>query len=1142
LDDSKLLGLALGFARRMARMTADELARRAGCTVQSISRYENGALRDHPYETIRPLFVAMGHPEEMLDLLVGVLRLIQRPLDDGGGSWWLTPEHRAGLRKVAVLSGLAWAEDAEAWLLASFERALEERDRKDAAELCEAVRRRPAEERRAVLAASPGLHTWAACSLLCDWSLRSAAIRPQQALAWAELAVVAAERVPGSEALRARLLAYASAYLANALRVGGRLVEAHQRFGEVWRLWELGAEAEAGPLPVWRLYDLEASLRRDRREFDRELELLSRALDVAPAEVAGRILINRGFTLEQMGRIDAAIEALEAAKPFVDRECEPRLWCYLRLNLAVCHYHFERWEISEALLAESRALAFEKDLNLGTDWTRTRWLSAKVAAGQGRLAEAVRELETLREEFLAQENELEVALVSLELAVLHLSAGRAREVQSLARQIAPAFERLGVLREALASFQVFFQAAEQEAATAELALRVLSGFQGSQRFRNSRETLPNLGHSGSVSRVRSTAVGIPPTASIHDDDHRRVGNAPSIGIHSAASIRALTRGSLAVEAQAIGVKGASQIQSDHHQESPDPLQRTPGRGGDRTRAGSLGHRSEQRQAQDTGHEERGTPGGSRHRTAPFEGVDREPPRPAGTLSPDRLPHHVKKSTGNAKSPDDATADADLLTEPALLVRWLGEIPGGTLKALEERTGIDSSALSRHQRGKAVPHQRTVERMAAGLGLPHALVENGLRPMARTVVDLLKGRGPWEEIASRATPAELAGRHAELLGAAWTAFRAEQGLPPEVPEPAASAEKGHIEDLFERLTDFTASERHQALQEGTAFHDVRLVPRLCEESRSTAIADPAAALAWADLALALAERVARNPGEHRRLRGYAGAFRANALRLGSVGLLAAKDEFDRAWQEWTAGEGAIPEDILPGWRLLYLQSSFESDLCRFEASLERLQQARASCPPEAAGSLLVKLAFTQSKMGLLPEAVATLREAEPKIDAIREPRLRYSLLANLALDWSELGHPEEAALLLPEIEALSAAARRPLDPARLDWIRSRIEIDLGRLEEAAASLDRSREAFLEHGSAYEAALTTVELAALLLRMERRSEIPELVVPLQEVLADPATAMKEETAAVVGVFCRAARAGAATPELVKGLLPYLRGLGG
>jgi hypothetical protein len=63
---------------------------------------------------------------------------------------------------------------------------------------------------------------------------------------------------------------------------------------------------------------------------------------------------------------------------------------------------------------------------------------------------------------------------AFEEAVLLLEEGRTAEVKVLAKELTKVFDSKGVHREALGALKLFKEAAEQEAATAELARRVLS--------------------------------------------------------------------------------------------------------------------------------------------------------------------------------------------------------------------------------------------------------------------------------------------------------------------------------------------------------------------------------------------------------------------------------------------------------------------------------------------------------------------------------------------------------------------------------------------------------------------------------------------------------------------------------------------
>jgi hypothetical protein len=97
-----------------------------------------------------------------------------------------------------------------------------------------------------------------------------------------------------------------------------------------------------------------------------------------------------------------------------------------------------------------------------------------VAAGLGEREQARRELERVRREFCKRRNAYDAALVSLDLAILHLSAGHAAKVAALAEEMVWVFSSKGIHREALAALRLFVQSAQAGLATEELARHLVS--------------------------------------------------------------------------------------------------------------------------------------------------------------------------------------------------------------------------------------------------------------------------------------------------------------------------------------------------------------------------------------------------------------------------------------------------------------------------------------------------------------------------------------------------------------------------------------------------------------------------------------------------------------------------------------------
>lgn len=343
--------------------------------------------------------------------------------------------------------------------------------RRKAKSLAERLLAHSSEDRRLLVETAREFQVWGLAELLCHKSEEAASDRADLALELAKLACRVAELAQGDELWRLRLLGYALAFLANARRVGSNLRGAEADFDRALRLWDEGAAADPGLLAEWRLFDRLASLRRAQRKFAEALALLDRARAVAPLKAAGRILLNRAFTLKEQGEAERAIEALREAAPLVDAQHDPHLLYVLRLNLASTLCDLDGYAEAERLLPGVRDLAvtLRKELAL----VRVSWLAGKVHAGLGRTGEARSFFEQVRQAFTTHGIPYDCALVTLELAALHLQQGRTGEVRRLAEEMLWIFTAQGVHREALAALGLFREAAAKEKATVELARRLI---------------------------------------------------------------------------------------------------------------------------------------------------------------------------------------------------------------------------------------------------------------------------------------------------------------------------------------------------------------------------------------------------------------------------------------------------------------------------------------------------------------------------------------------------------------------------------------------------------------------------------------------------------------------------------------------
>lgn len=326
----------------------------------------------------------------------------------------------------------------------------------------------PEDQQLAVVRVAREFQTWALAERVCEESVFQASRSIERTASLARLAQEIAEQVQGPESWRNSVRGFAAGHVANSLRVPGELEEADVVLEKALRLWNAGSDPD-GVLDPGRLLDLEASLRRDQRRFEEALVLLEKALRVGRCRE--RYLINKGFTLEVMGHYERAVAALLEVQPEVECSGDDRLSDILHHNLALCLTHLGRYGEAVELGRKVRTRSGERGDEIGI--LRGIWLEGRIAAGLGHSQEALELLAKARRAFAFRGMGYDVALALLEEAVLLLDQGRRAEVKVLAGELAKVFEAKGVHREALGALRLFKEAAEQEAATAELARRVL---------------------------------------------------------------------------------------------------------------------------------------------------------------------------------------------------------------------------------------------------------------------------------------------------------------------------------------------------------------------------------------------------------------------------------------------------------------------------------------------------------------------------------------------------------------------------------------------------------------------------------------------------------------------------------------------
>ena len=448
--------------RVIRRVTQRELEA-SGFKRGSISNFERGRLKATP-ERLGRLIEAMGYQPEILDRTLAFveaarLAAVSSPPGNVAGAL------RVQIADIAAAEGRAMEGFARGRLVRLTLAAQLLEERRQAPALWEELRAIAEERWREQVRQRPELQTAGFCELLCEESIRAAGDSARRARHLAQLAVDAAERVRGDEGWRQRTLGYAWAHLASATRVAGDHLAAEAVVERATELWQAGAEADPALLNEARVLHIEASLLRERRRLPEALALFDRALAIDRWGETSSLLMGKAKVLEKLGKFDEAISLLRQAGSQVDAKREPRKLWIVRELLVLNLCHLGRHAEAQLLLGEVRALA--RKLGNRLDLLRVDWLQGIVAAGLGRHEEAITLFERVRARLVEDDIAYDAALVTLELAEVHASLGHTADVKRLARESAPFFQAQQVHHEARAALELFLQAAELEAVTAE---------------------------------------------------------------------------------------------------------------------------------------------------------------------------------------------------------------------------------------------------------------------------------------------------------------------------------------------------------------------------------------------------------------------------------------------------------------------------------------------------------------------------------------------------------------------------------------------------------------------------------------------------------------------------------------------------
>jgi len=239
----------------------------------------------------------------------------------------------------------------------------------------------------------------------------------------------------------------------------------------------------------------------------------------------------------------------------------------------------------------------------------------------------------------------------------------------------------------------------------------------------------------------------------------------------------------------------------------------------------------------------------------------------------------------------------------LMARLLRALAGKSQAAMGEDTGLHPSMVAHVEAGKNPPSQEHLEALARGAGITVA----DAAELVELYESYRQARGePGDQLEHA-----LHQLSARMLFHIEASLRRISALHPNPALPAV--ERRQAEELWSRLAVCSPEGRLAIVRLGEEFRTWALCERLCAESEREAPRQAAVAAELARLAQEVAERVPGPDPWRSRLRGYATAHLAHALRAGGDPDAAdtLRAEAERLWQEGSDPAGLLEPRRLPG---------------------------------------------------------------------------------------------------------------------------------------------------------------------------------------------------------------------------------------
>jgi tetratricopeptide (TPR) repeat protein len=332
------------------------------------------------------------------------------------------------------------------------------RERADAPALLAELSRHAPGQREMLVRNARKFRSFSLCLLILDRAREVGSSDPRGGEGWALLSLHLTDhldpRTYGLELIE-DVRARSWSLLANNRRIAGDHLGAERAFGRAEEYLRRGTRDH---LERAHTLVLKAILRRAQRQFYEAERLLRRALSIwlssGESQRAVEAMIAWSLVYREHGEPERGIRLLREACELPAALSHPGLSLAIHHSLAACLIDAGKLLEAQGVLLHNRGLYQQVH---GSE-TRLRWIEGELAGEMGKTAEAETILLAVRHDFLAQGIAYDAAIVTLDLALYVLRAGRAAEAKELAQDAFAIFVALGVEREALAAFLLRYTA------------------------------------------------------------------------------------------------------------------------------------------------------------------------------------------------------------------------------------------------------------------------------------------------------------------------------------------------------------------------------------------------------------------------------------------------------------------------------------------------------------------------------------------------------------------------------------------------------------------------------------------------------------------------------------------------------------